>query len=209
MIYFYSGTPGSGKSYHVAQVIYDALKKGKNVLANFDVSDDTIKRKKKTGYFFNLNNTYLTVPNLVGFCDNFHKYARDGTIIEGQTYIVIDECSILFDARTWNDPKRRLWVQFFQQHRKYGYDIFFISQNDRNIDRQIRTMFEYEVKHRKVNNFKLAGRVLGFLSGGALFSTVSYWYKEKERIRCKLIPCRKKIRKFYNTHKRFDGAMRG
>ena len=43
MIYFYSGTPGSGKSLHVAQDIYQYLQRGKNVIANFDINEKAVK----------------------------------------------------------------------------------------------------------------------------------------------------------------------
>ena len=51
MIYFYSGNPGSGKSYHVAKDIYFQLNHGKNVIANVDINYDLITSKKK-GIFF-------------------------------------------------------------------------------------------------------------------------------------------------------------
>ncbi len=38
MIYLYTGTPGSGKSYHVAKEIYFYLYHGRNVIANFDIN---------------------------------------------------------------------------------------------------------------------------------------------------------------------------
>ena len=47
MIYFYSGTPGSGKSLHVAKDIYTKLfiNKG-NVIANFDINRQVYNKKK-------------------------------------------------------------------------------------------------------------------------------------------------------------------
>ena len=43
MISFYTGTPGSGKSYHLAQLVYDKLKyQDINIIANFDINLDNI-----------------------------------------------------------------------------------------------------------------------------------------------------------------------
>ena len=42
MIYMYTGTPGSGKSYHVAKEIYWNLRHGRNVIANFDINYDAV-----------------------------------------------------------------------------------------------------------------------------------------------------------------------
>ena len=33
---FYTGVPGSGKSYHCAQIIYNELRKGKNIISNIE-----------------------------------------------------------------------------------------------------------------------------------------------------------------------------
>lgn len=38
MIYLYTGTPGSGKSYHAAEVVDRALRRKVPVIANFQVN---------------------------------------------------------------------------------------------------------------------------------------------------------------------------
>ena len=38
----------------------------------------------------------------------------------------------------------------FSQHRKLGYRVILIAQFDRMLDRQIRSVLEYEYIHRKV-----------------------------------------------------------
>ena len=54
MIYLYTGTPGSGKSYHVAKEIYFYLYHGRNIIANFSINYDIIPSRKRSpkGYFF-------------------------------------------------------------------------------------------------------------------------------------------------------------
>lgn len=69
------------------------------------------------------------------------------------------------------------WIKFFTQHRKLGYNFIVISQSDRMIDKQIRSLFEYEIKHRKVNNFKI-GKLLPM----STFVGVSYWYGVSEKL---------------------------
>ena len=50
MIYFYSGTPGSGKSLHCARDIYNKLFiKKENVIANFPINEKILAKKKKKG----------------------------------------------------------------------------------------------------------------------------------------------------------------
>ena len=53
MIYLYSGTPGSGKSLHMARDIMFKLRRGQNVIANFPINMELVKKglfkKLKTG----------------------------------------------------------------------------------------------------------------------------------------------------------------
>lgn len=45
MIFLYSGTPGSGKSLHTADVILHGLQRGRPIICNFDVAHDIKGRK--------------------------------------------------------------------------------------------------------------------------------------------------------------------
>ena len=91
------------------------------------------------------------------------------------------------------NSNRAEWCTFFTQHRKYGYTVILVSQFDRLIDRQIRSLIEYEYKHRKINNYKAFGAVLGLFSGGALFVAVIYWYGVKERVGAEFFPWKAEI----------------
>jgi zona occludens toxin (predicted ATPase) len=209
MIYFYSGTPGSGKSYHVAKDIYFQLNRGKNVIANFDINYDMIKAKKR-GYFFYKDNFDLEVDWLLDFSRLCHRRDKRGKIIEGQTWLIIDECQLTFNCRSWNDKSRQQWTSFFTQHRKYGYHIILISQFDRLIDRQIRSLIEYEYRHRKINNFGTVGFFLGLFSlGHPLFISVEYWYGVKEKCGVSFFYGRKKYYRMYDSYKLFDEGTQG
>lgn len=196
MIYFYSGTPGSGKSLHVAKDIYFRLnrnKKNPRVIANFVINTEMIKNKDAV--FIYKDNEDLTVPYLLDFALKNHKLGQ-----ENQTLIVVDECSIIWNAREWQSNKNRMdWLKFFTQHRKLGYNMIVISQNDRQVDKQIRSQFEYEIKHRKINNFKI-GKFLPF----STFIAVQYWYGVNEKIGIEMFPYRKKWGKFYDSYATFE-----
>lgn len=206
MIYLYTGTPGSGKSYHVAKEIYYLIKKGKNVVANFFINTDFIKAKKK-GYFFQKENFELNPDWLLEFAKHCHTTDRQGKLKERQTYLIIDECQLLFNARSWNAAGRDKWTSFFTQHRKYGFEIILITQFDRLIDRQIRSLVEYEFKHRKVNNFGTFGFFLGlFTFGKPLFCAVEYWYGVKEKVGHTFFLLNKKYYRLYDSYKIFDST---
>ncbi len=45
MIYLFTGTPGSGKSLHTAQVIYYQLRSKKPCIANFDINLQNVRKR--------------------------------------------------------------------------------------------------------------------------------------------------------------------
>ena len=196
MIYFYSGTPGSGKSLHVARDIYFRLNRNKkypNVIANFMINKDMIRNKRAK--FMYKDNSELTVEFLLDYALKNHKIG-----IENQTLVVVDECSVIWNAREWMKDKDRMeWLKFFVQHRKLGYNFILIAQTDRQIDRQIRSLFEYEVKHRKVNNFKI-GKIIPV----PCFAAITYWYGVNERLGVEFFMYRKKWGKFYDSYGTFE-----
>lgn len=201
MIYFYSGTPGSGKSLHVAMDIYKklAVKKG-NVIATFPVNLDYISKngKKKIGSFVYKDISEISVEFLMEYAMEYHKEQK-----EGQTLVVIDECQIIFNPREFGKADRLKWITFFTQHRKLGFNFILISQFDRLVDRQIRCLFEYDIKHRKINNFG-AGMFLPV----STFIAVTYWYGVKEKVSSEFFFYRKKYGRLYDTFTYFNGSIK-
>ena len=189
MIYLYTGTPGSGKSYHASLDIYNKLKrKSKNnlkmnrVIANYFIDIESSD-------FYHVDNSDLKVDFLEKFAHENHKSG-----VEGHTLVVIDEAGSLFNSRNWNSQskERMRWLTFFSQHRKYGYNFILISQADYFIDKQIRGLIEYEVAHMVINNFFSFLPLKSFLA-------VSRWYGQRMKIGHDIIFLRKKIYKIYNS----------
>lgn len=195
MIYFYSGTPGSGKSLHVAKDIYNKLFiKKQDVISNFDINREMYNKKKRKGKFTYVSNNELTPQFFYQYAKDHHKLGK-----ENQTLCIIDECQILFNPRTWSNNNRLDWINFFTQHRKWGYNFILISQFDRLVDRQIRSLFEYEIKHRKVNNFKI-GQLLPL----SCFMSIEYWYGISEKVSSSMFFYNKKYGQLYDTFKNFS-----
>ncbi len=201
MIWFYSGTPGSGKSLHVAKDIYTKIFQGKTVIGNMMINQNALKHKGKGKYIY-VNDVDLTPNFLFDYAKKNHKVGK-----EGQTLLIIDECQRLFGAREWNASGRSEWNYFFQIHRHYGFNVILISQFDRLVDRQIRALFEYEIKHRKINNYKLFGKILGLLSGGSLFACIEYWYGVREKIGQEFFRGSKKLYNLYNSYETFNNEV--
>lgn len=200
MITLYSGTPGSGKSLHQAKDIYWSLTFNKPVVANYEINTARFKHKP----FIYLPNDKLTPQELVKISK---AYFENHKFREGAIKLYIDECQILFNARNWQQVGRSDWLSFFSQHRKYGYNIYLIAQFDRMIDRQIRSLIEYEVIHRKASNFGFWGSLFNICAGGGLFCAVTMWYPLKERVDSEFFKYHKKYAQLYNTYQVFNKTL--
>lgn len=200
MIYLFSGTPGSGKSLHMANIIYWRLKYHKKTIGNFEINISNIPKAKAENYI-SISNDELS-PELLRKIAK--EYFKNHKFKEGSLALVIDECQLIFNAREWNAKGRSDWLGFFTNHRKYGYDIYLIAQFDRMIDRQIRSLIEYEFIHRKVGNFGIQGKLLSLASGGKLFVSVKMWYPLKERIGSDFFKATKKYYSIYDSYATFD-----
>lgn len=200
MISLYSGTPGSGKSLKAAEKIYNIMKYQKRlVIANFDI--DTSRFKHSRSKFMYLDNSSINPPNLRRISI---EWFQDHKFEEGGILLFIDECQIMFNAREWQMSNRADWNAFFTMHRKVGMDIILIAQFDRMIDRQIRSLIEYEYVHRKVSNAGLPGKLMSLLFFGSLFVQVKRWYPMKERLSAEYFAAKKKYYRLYDTYKLFE-----
>ncbi|MCL2357933.1 MAG: zonular occludens toxin domain-containing protein [Defluviitaleaceae bacterium] len=197
MVKFYSGTPGSGKSYHMAQEIYRTLRRRKNVIAtvSIDLNEVSKRGRKQIGEFIYMPMQDLTPEFLYKYAVKNHEKG-----IEGQTLLVIDECQIIFDSRTFQAKERREWVLFFSRHRHLGYEVTLISQKDHMIDRQIRGMFEYEYRHRKVNNYWFLW-MLPF----TVFVVTQYLYGNRHlKMDRQFVLYRKSVARIYDSYTMYD-----
>lgn len=204
MIYFINGRPGGGKSLTTAEYIYKALKRGKNVIANFEINMDYFQKcrhPEKLGRFIYVSNDewkengyknidprkkeFSYIDGLYGFALNFHKRNKYGDIKEKQTLLVLDECADLFNSRTYNARDRLTWCQYFRQHRKLGYTVYLVAQDDKDVDRQIRELLQKEIECRNVGSMKIFGKILSLLCGGHLFVRIFRDYTLKSGARKK------------------------
>lgn len=155
----------------------------------------------------------LSIDFLKEYARRYHRKGK-----ESQTLVVIDEASIFFNTRDWNrakadnnnrhnKPKEKVdsrmdWIEFFCQHRKWGYDFIFVTQFFKSIDRQIRELFEYETKFRKLNNFGIIGVILS-LFRISLFVRVNIWVAIREKSGATFFTYKPRYGKMYDTYNTF------
>jgi len=171
MIYIYTGAVGSGKSYHALR---EGLRKissipDRFVVANFPIKFSKNKKKaeKEMRRWVYLDNSEITPENLIRIAFEKCFFGK-----EGHCLLIIDEAGIFFNSRDWfvNPKQRAEWIKFFSQSRKFGYDVILVTQDLRMIDRQIRSMADFEIKHLSMKKYKW----LSWLPFKT-FAYVTYW----------------------------------
>ena len=113
MISLYSGTPGSGKSYHAILTISRRFERGGGVIANFPVRIPDGITPRKPFRFSYWDNSDITPEKLASYARLYHVEG-----LEGQTLLVVDEAQVIWNARSFTDKNRMGWVKFFSQHRE-------------------------------------------------------------------------------------------
>lgn len=204
MISLYTGSVGSGKSYHGIELGLEWVSRGKNVIANFPIkppktrtkfSQNRWKKKMdRWDYVEEITVEYLMALSLQnGWFGN-----------ESKCLVVIDEAGIMFNSRDWQHERegRQKWIKFLSQSRKFGYDFIFICQMDRMIDRQIRGLVEYEVKHLKANNAFMFKWLSLFRI--TMFMYVYKWYQTSVKGNMRFSLYRPKVGNRYDTMKIFN-----
>lgn len=211
MITLYTGTPGSGKTLDAVGEIRRALNKPRGVdrpvIANFPVN---ARRCKRPQAFHLFDNADITPSMLTTFADDFWE-TSGRKFSEDYLLIVLDECQIIFNSRTWNSKGRtgagnsRLdWLEFMSQHRKYGYKIILIAQSAKMIDNQFRMLVEDEINHRKVDNMGLPGFLIGMLFRHRLCLRVHYLFQSQERLGMRFSMGNRRDFAMYDTNLRLE-----
>jgi hypothetical protein len=142
-------------------------------------------------------------------CDQCRKGMRCRK--EGRGRLVLDEAHNWLNARTWDADEtgqaktraeataRRLQVvRLFSQHRKLGWHVDLITQDEQNLDRQVRALFEYHVHLKNLRRFRLFGLlpVVPF----NVFVAVTTWHdRDKSRLGVETFLLNRKLASCYDT----------
>ncbi|MBV5330634.1 MAG: hypothetical protein JZU65_23890 [Chlorobium sp.] len=177
MIQIIQGTPGSGKSAVATVDMLEFLQAGGVVACNYDLIPgwhhklaQTLPRvrwgwldpsKVAASYYsraFKIG-THDTVFDLSKRLRDIPSVKKDkrGRITEGSGRLYIDEGQLLFNTRDYQ--KNMGFIEFFTQHRKFGWDVYIIAHTADMIDKQIRGLIEYEARLRNMQKIKIGGLV--------------------------------------------------
>lgn len=224
MIDLYTGTGGSGKSYHMAADVYNLLRHSKmNIITTFtfneelagltrlgwikyrlqEISRGKIAFKKLNSQPLKGHHYYVKLDDLS--VDYLLQFARDHHNPKGesQTLVMVDEAENKWNCRQYNAKDRPAWLRFFPVSRHLGYDFVLATQQDRMLDRQVRALCEREFIHRKIRNFKFLGWFMATLAGGNLFLVRKMWYVNRTFISSSALRYNKRIGALYDTFEDF------
>lgn len=201
-IYAYTGVPGSGKSLNAASQVRFFLNHGRPVVSNFSLSDGAPARDP--GLFHYVSNSELTPSFLEDFAGSWWSDPSH-VFSENSLLLCLDEVQCIWNSRRWSDRDRLSWVEFFSQHRKYGYRIILIAQSTKMIDNQFRYLIDTEVNHRKFSSFGTLGFLASLPFRGLLFLRVSYLYQSQERLGSEWYVGRRADMDMYDSYARIRG----
>lgn len=178
-IYLVTGPPGTGKTWYCVRGIFNDLRRGDWVATNIELRDgwahalaskDIITRlfKGKKGIEENQRRyeEHLFVSTSLGElmsvrlpecgrCKGCREHGKCNR--EGRGKIRLDEAHEWLNARKWEDDDREPVVKFASHHRKLGWEVYIITQDEKRIDNQVRGNFEYHVHLKNLKKFKLWG----------------------------------------------------
>jgi zona occludens toxin (predicted ATPase) len=211
-----TGPPGHGKSYVAVKLVCTAIEGGKPVATNVRLLDgwslklarnnwirrvkgrehcERVARRYRSLYYYSEDVTELLRV----------RYRGEG---EGRARLILDECHRWMNSRMWDQAlglskdeavKARLaMVDFFSGHRHYGLDVHLITQDELNVDRQLRSLYEYLAKVKNVKRQKVLGvPIMPF----NLFVMRTVWNdKAKSVVGVTMFRLDKTVANMYDTH---------
>lgn len=205
MISFYTGPVGSGKSFHAIELGLEWVGRGKHVVANFPIKPpkkflgkrhELLWKKRLARWHYYEE---ITIEKLMALSLENGWFGK-----ESQCLVIVDEAGVMFNSRDWQSEKgsRMKWIKFLSQSRKFGYDFIFVTQSDRMIDRQIRGLVEYDVKHLKASNSFFLRPLSWF--GICPFLYVYKWYQTRLKANLRMSIYKPWVGNRYDTFKVFN-----
>lgn len=161
--YIVTGRKGGGKTLAMVGRMRDYIDAGKPVATNVDLYVRELVKQRPKAVIYRLPDV-PTKDDLeaIGIVHDTGKEELNGGLF-------LDECAVLFNARSWNDKGREGLIGWFAHARKFGWDNYFLVQALNMLDKQMREAFgEYIVTCRRLDRLKipLFGRLGSILTFG-------------------------------------------
>ena len=189
-VYAITGKLGSGKGKAGIQRLREYLKQGKRVATNCDVFLEHLLPSQSRGsvlripdkpaisdfYAIGSGNRFIQFePTFTITQSGFEFTSPSPVLLTGfdechNGALILDECGSWLNTRNFQDKGRSGLLEWAIHARKYGWDVFFICQNIKQIDAQLRdSLFEYVVRLSRLDRMKIP-----FVSAAIKFASAGF-----------------------------------
>jgi hypothetical protein len=145
-----------------------------------------------------------------GTCRNCKAGTR--CLTEGRGVMLLDEAHMWLNSRTWDADEsgrglskaeavanRLKIIRFFSQHRKLGWTVYLVTQDEGNLDNQVRRNFEYHVHLKNLAKLPIPGIGLRWCPVNVFVAVTTWHDNEKTRLGSSFYLLRKSIAGLYDT----------
>lgn len=158
------GKKRSGKTKHAVMVMRQALKDGRRVATNINLSLVTMFGEHSHA-------TYVRVPDYPSAfdLDALGKGLDDGYDEDRFGVLALDELGVWFNARDFADKKRTDTLRWLVHSGEFCWDVYYLLHDVEQADKQLRvSFFEFTVRHTAMRKVKVPfiGWILNALFGG-------------------------------------------
>ncbi len=140
--YAFTGSKGSGKSLVAVGRIQEYLRAGKRVATNLNLYLDKLLPPDSIAHAIRLQDfPDIEDLKLIGRGHYVPDPRRPGEYSKHEKHnglLVLDECAVFFNSRTWGDKGRAAVIAWLRHSRKLGWDVIYIMQDLDSVDKQIR-----------------------------------------------------------------------
>lgn len=188
-VYVITGKLGGGKGKAAIMRLREYLREGKRVATNCDTflehlmpsqSKATVIRipDKPTAadlYAIGSGNRFIEFEPIIKRTNTaFEFIAPSPKLLPGfdeahNGALILDECASWLNTRNFQDKGRAGLLEWCIHARKYGWDVYFICQNIKQIDAQLKeSLFEYVVRLNRLDRMKVpvVSAAMKFLTAG-------------------------------------------
>jgi len=207
MLSIIQGDVGGGKTIFAVREMIRRAANGVRCYCNVEVDEKRIATYVQAVYGVRYRmGTIVRLPDAEDVREWVH-FIKWGTL-QDPILVVLDEAQMFWNARDWATTAKEGgdMLSFLTQSRKAGVDLFIISQDENNIDKQFHRLAQFTVTARNMSH--MAVPVFGIRLKGVVTYT---WVENKAGNQFKLEwwVIDKRLFKCYKTESFLDSFMRG
>jgi hypothetical protein len=206
MITILQGSPGHGKSYTLVREIAETVRKNEPVATNVPLRGDWPYVMARWCTLF----SRFRKETVIAKAERFRKLvlvSDDVDVLlrvrlagkgEGRGKLIVDEAHRDMNNRVDRTSEgRKKILAHISAHRHYGFDVVIATQDEKNIDTQVRGIHEFLSTVRNFKRAPIIGKILWF----NVFLRVTIWNdRAKTKAGISIYGLSKKLARLYDTH---------